>query len=53
MKLSKETILELQQIMKDEFNVELRGKELERFAYLLVGYFELLVKIQVHNEVRK
>lgn len=44
MKLKQETINELGIILKDEFNLNLRNKELNRFAYFLIGYFDLLLK---------
>lgn len=53
MKLKKSTILELNQILKEDFKYELKGKELEKFAYSLVGYFDLLTKINSRLEVRK
>ena len=53
MKLKKQTILELGKILKEEFNLTLGGKELEKFAYCLVGYFDLLLKIQSREEVQK
>lgn len=53
MKLKKETILELNSILKEEFNSELSSSDLEKFAYSLVGYFDLLEKINYRHEVRK
>jgi len=53
MKLKKQTILELGKILNEEFSLTLKGKELERFAYCLVGYFDLLLKIQFREEVQK
>ena len=53
MKLKKQTILELGKILKEEFHLTLEGKELERFAYSLVGYFDLLLKIQFREGVQK
>lgn len=44
MKLKKETIKELGVILKEDFDLELNGISLEKFAYSLVGYFNLLVK---------
>ena len=53
MRLKKQTILELGKILKQEFNLTLEGKDLENFAYCLVGYFDLLLKIQFREEVQK
>lgn len=53
MKLKKDTILELGQILKEEFNLQLSDMDLERLAYSLVGYFDLLFKIHHREEVRK
>lgn len=53
MKLKKETLLELKQILKEEFGFDIAGKELEKFASSLLGYFNLLMKINSRQEVRK
>lgn len=53
MKLKRATILELKPILVEEFGLKLEGKELETFAYSLVGYFDLLAKINFRHEVRK
>lgn len=45
MKLNRATTLELGQILKEEFKLELGAKELEKFAYSLVGYFDLLLRV--------
>lgn len=45
MKLTRSTILELGQVLKDEYNQEFEYKDLEKFAYSLVGYFDLMQKI--------
>ena len=45
MKLKKSTILELKQILKEEFNLILDRKNLEKLAYSLISYFGLLAKI--------
>ena len=50
MKLKKSTILELNQILKEEFNFELDKKDLEKLAYSLVGYFDLLAKIHYRHK---
>lgn len=49
MKLDKKIIDELGPILEEEFGIILEDKELERFAYSLLGYFDLLLK----GEVRK
>lgn len=49
MKLKKETIQELKKILKEEYDTELAPADLERFAYSLVDYFDLLIKI-VHRD---
>lgn len=45
MKLKKSTISELGEILEEEFGFCLEGKELEKFACSLMGYFDLLAKI--------
>jgi hypothetical protein len=50
MKFKKETISELKQILKEEFNLSLDKKDLEKLAYSLVGYFDLLMKIDNRHE---
>jgi len=46
MKLSKERVQELGQVLKEEFNLELDDSNLEKLAYSLAGYFDLLLKIE-------
>lgn len=53
MKLKKETIAELGQILKIEFNIQLEKNNLEKLAHALIGYFDLLYKIQLREGVRK
>lgn len=53
MKLKKKTIEELAIILKQEFGIEVRGKELESMAYSLVGYFNLLSIGYARDKVRK
>lgn len=43
-KLKEKTIKELEVILKEEFGKELKVSEVERIAYYLVGYFDLLSK---------
>ncbi len=53
MKLQKSTVLELGKILKEEFNLSLSGKNLEKLAYCLIGYFSLLLKIEYRKGVQK
>ena len=53
MQLKKNTIEELAVILKEEFNVELNKKDLEKLAYSLVGYFDYLLKVCPQKKVRK
>ena len=46
MKLSKNTVLELKQILREEFNLYLNDQDLENLAHSLVGYFSLLKRIE-------
>lgn len=46
--LSKKLVDELELILKEEFNLVLSRKDLEKFARNIVGYFDLLAKL--HNE---
>lgn len=50
MKLKRETILELGQILKEEYLTELEPKSLEKLAYSLVGYFDLLQKVDSRHK---
>lgn len=52
MKLKASTIEDLREILKDEYNSDLDGSELEKLAYSLLGYFDLLVKIKTRHEFR-
>lgn len=49
MKLKNLTVLELKQILKEEFSLELNDKDIEKLAYSLVGYFDLLAKIDFRH----
>jgi hypothetical protein len=53
MKLKRSTILELGKILKDEFKLQLNKQDLERLAYCLIGYFDLLLKVKFRQEVQK
>lgn len=50
MKISKPLLNELAQILKEEFNLELNEKDLQRFANCLLGYFSLLIKIEGRSQ---
>lgn len=52
-KLKRKTVLELGRILKEEFNFELPRQDLELLAHSLVGYFDLLIKIDKRKEVQK
>ena len=53
MEIKKATLLELKQILKEEFGFDIAGKELEKFASSLLSYFNLLIKINTRQDVRK
>lgn len=44
--LSKKLLDELEVILKEEFNLVLSRKDLEKLARNLVGYFDLLAKMR-------
>jgi len=48
--LSKERILEFQKIFKEEYGKELSYKEAHEAAHNLVGFFDLLHKIDRKNK---
>lgn len=49
-KLSKATIEELRKILKEEFNHELDNNDLTKFAHVLVGYFDLLLRVDSRHK---
>lgn len=49
MQVSKEIILELQQIIKEEYGKEISYEETYEIANGLVGYFDLMSKIYNDN----
>ena len=53
MKLKQTTIEELGIILKEEFNLKLSKADLEKLAYALLGYFNILLKVTAREEVRK
>lgn len=53
MKLKKETIIELDEILTEEFKLSLNNHELEKLAYCLIGYFNLLLRIEIRKGVQK
>lgn len=46
MKLKPSTIIELKKILEEEFNLYLDDKDINKLAYSLVGYFDLLKRIE-------
>ena len=48
--LSEQTLLELGQILKEEYGVEISPQNVSEMGHSLVGYFDLLAKIN-HREV--
>ncbi len=48
--LSEQTLLELGQILKEEYGVEVSPQNVSEIGHTLVGYFDLLAKIK-HIEV--
>jgi len=50
MAVSKELIIELQQIIKEEYRKELPIVEISDIANGLVGYFDLLAKMDHENK---
>lgn len=49
--LSEATILELKEIIKEEFGRELSLAEASEIANTLVGYFDLLAKIHHRDQI--
>jgi hypothetical protein len=45
MSISKETVMELKKIIKEDYGKELSYEEVWEIAHGLVGYFDLLAKI--------
>ena len=52
MAVSKKLIKELDEVMKEEFDLVLPPDKLEKFAQFLLGYFELLLSLD-REKVRK
>ncbi len=52
MKIKKEMILELKLILKEEYGLELAGIELENFAYKLIGFYGLVIKISQRDVLK-
>lgn len=48
--VSRKLIEELQQIMKTEYGVEMSYADVDNFGNKLVGYFDLLAKIDCENK---
>ena len=53
MKLKQSTINELNLILIKKYNKNLSKEELEKLAYSLVGYFDLIIKISKRDTVQK
>jgi len=53
MRLKKETLQELKKIMLEDYSVRLSEKDLEEFAYSLVGYIDILIKGANRGKVQK
>ncbi len=51
--LSKEKVLEFQQIYKEEYGKELLFTEATEAANNLIGFFDLLLKIDKRNEEKE
>ena len=51
--LSKETILKWQQLFKEEYGRELTYEEAYEAAHNLVGFFDLLLKIDMRENPQK
>ncbi|KKP68174.1 MAG: hypothetical protein UR68_C0005G0030 [Candidatus Roizmanbacteria bacterium GW2011_GWA2_35_19] len=48
--VSKELLNELKTILKEDFNLNLTIDEVAEIATVLVGYFDLLVRINFENK---
>ena len=53
MAVSKELILELQQIIKEEYSKEVSFEEASEIGNGLVGYFDLLARLDYENKNAK
>ena len=51
--LTQELIIELKEILKDDFNLTLSIEEVKKIAAVFLIYFELLAKITTQKEVEK
>ena len=51
--LSPKLIVEFKQIMKEEYGVELNDMDAHRAATNLVGYFDLLLKIEYESRLKE
>lgn len=51
--ISKKSLKELEQILLEDFNLQLSSRDLANLASSLVGYFELLIKIDWRNKYGK
>lgn len=51
--ISKKLLSELRELLLTEFHLSLAPKDLTKLAYSLVGYFDLLLKIDWRNKYGK
>lgn len=51
--VSKKLLKELRQIIKEEYGVELKSKEVSDIGNTLVGFFELLAEINISQQAIK
>lgn len=52
--VSKNLLKELQQIIKEEYKINLKSKEVSDIGNTLVGFFELLMEVDNRNyQIRK
>jgi hypothetical protein len=49
-KISKSLLVELDKILSEDYDLELDSKDLTKLAYSLVGYFDLLAKVENRHE---
>ncbi len=49
--LNQELIIELKDILKDDFGLSLSIEEVQHIAVRFISYFDLLAKIDSHNHI--
>ena len=52
MNFSQEQLNQLKNILKEDYKTELTRKDLFEIAYSLVGYFDLLAKIDGRDKIK-